>query len=80
MGSFNHSAGSIALVIINIVFYDVGFVGFSAKPLVTNITTPMAALPSSLAKTKPKPNKNATATRIKKETIVTVYATTVPDT
>jgi hypothetical protein len=26
---FNHSAGSIALVIINIVFYDVDFVGFS---------------------------------------------------
>jgi hypothetical protein len=26
---FNHSAGSIALVIINIVFYDVVFVGFS---------------------------------------------------
>jgi hypothetical protein len=32
-----------------------------------NITTPMVVPPSSLAKTKPKSNKNATATREKKE-------------
>jgi hypothetical protein len=63
---FNHSAGSIALVIINIVFYDVGFVGFSE--LVKGVET------------KPKCNKNATATRVKKETTVVVCATTVPDT
>jgi hypothetical protein len=32
---------------------------------------------SLLVKTKPKPNKNATATQAKKETTVAVYATTV---
>jgi hypothetical protein len=32
------------------------------------------------AKTKPKSNKNATATQVKNETIVVVCATTVPDT
>jgi hypothetical protein len=120
-------------VIINIVFYDVVFVGFSElvkgvkKALIimntlefyqqtytydigNNLTAlclvtadslfcfvlggqiqpqcgldclgnhPMAALPSLLAKTKPKCNKNATATRVKKETTVVVCATTVPDT
>jgi hypothetical protein len=40
----------------------------------------MEALPSLLAKTKPKPSKNATATQAKKETTVVVYPTTVPDT
>jgi hypothetical protein len=44
---------------------------------VTNTTTPMVALPSSLAKTKLKSNKNATATQAKKETIVVACLTTV---
>ena len=38
---------------------------------------PYGALPSSLAKTKPKYNKNATATQAKKETTVVVCPTTV---
>jgi hypothetical protein len=42
------------------------------KLSVTNIITPMAALPSSQVKTKPKPSKNATATRVKKETTAVV--------
>ncbi|VVM19727.1 hypothetical protein BSPWISOXPB_1736 [uncultured Gammaproteobacteria bacterium] len=50
------------------------------KLLVTNIITPMAALPSSQVKTKPKCNKNATATQAKKETTTVAYATTVLDT
>jgi hypothetical protein len=37
----------------------------------------MVALPLSLAKTKPKFNKNATATQAKKETTAVVYTTTV---
>jgi hypothetical protein len=37
----------------------------------------MGALPSSLAKTKPKYNKNATATQAKKETTVVACPTTV---
>jgi hypothetical protein len=37
----------------------------------------MVALPSSLAKTKPKSSKNANAIRAKKETTVVAYATTV---
>jgi hypothetical protein len=40
----------------------------------------MVALLSLRVKTKPKCNKNATATQTKKETTVVVYATTVPDT
>jgi hypothetical protein len=40
----------------------------------------MVALPLSLAKTKPKCNKNAIATREKKETTAMVYVITVPDT
>jgi hypothetical protein len=36
----------------------------------------MAALPSLLAKIKPKCSKNAIATQVKKETIVVVYVTT----
>jgi hypothetical protein len=39
----------------------------------------MVALPSSLAKTKPKSNKNATATQEKKEMTAAVYATTALD-
>ncbi|VVM27109.1 hypothetical protein BSPWISOXPB_343 [uncultured Gammaproteobacteria bacterium] len=47
------------------------------KLSVTNTTTPMVAQPLSQVKTKPKPSKNATATRIKKEMTAVVYATTV---
>ena len=50
------------------------------KPLATSTTTPMAALPSSQVKTKPKCSKNATATQVKKETTTVVYVITVPDT
>jgi hypothetical protein len=39
----------------------------------------MAALPLSLAKTKPKYSKNTIATQAKKEMTIVVYATTVPD-
>jgi hypothetical protein len=39
----------------------------------------MVVPPSSLAKTKPKSNKNATATREKKEMTAAVYATTALD-
>jgi hypothetical protein len=45
-----------------------------------NTTTLMVALPSSPVKTKPKFNKNATATQAKKEMTTVVCATTVPDT
>jgi hypothetical protein len=38
----------------------------------------MAALPLSLAKTKPKCSKNTIATQAKKEMTIVVYATTVP--
>jgi hypothetical protein len=40
----------------------------------------MVALPSLLAKTKLKPNKNATATRVKKEMTAVVCVITVPGT
>jgi hypothetical protein len=40
-----------------------------------NIIILMVALPSSLAKTKPKSSKNAIAIRAKKETTVVAYAT-----
>jgi hypothetical protein len=40
----------------------------------------MVALPSLQVKTKPKFNKNATATQAKKETTAVVYVITVPDT
>jgi hypothetical protein len=43
------------------------------KPSVMNIIILMVALPSSLAKTKPKSSKNAIAIRAKKETTVVAY-------
>ncbi|VVM27443.1 hypothetical protein BSPWISOXPB_10415 [uncultured Gammaproteobacteria bacterium] len=51
-----------------------------AQTLITNITTPMVALPSLRVKTKPKCNKNAIAIQAKKETTVVACPTTAPDT
>jgi predicted membrane protein len=45
--------------------------------LSTNTTIPMVALPSLLAKIKPKSNKNATATQAKKETTAVACPTMV---